>query len=197
MILKQKIGSFRYVPHYAGNRALPDAERMSFLLRPVTRLELVAQAQWANADELTAWRGKALAEHLKHEEYGALIPQLPAQFQVGLRQFIEHVSMPQNVQMEDEDGTTRTLTDPVEIYLEMAGEDWDVGMVKADGGFASLEEAAEFGLIAEIQYVLNTSATLRGDERKNFLSLCAGSSQPTATVAAPAPEADAPDKALT
>lgn len=197
MILKQKIGSFRYVPHYAGNRALSDAERMSFLLRPVTRLELAAQTQWTDPDNLTAWRGKALAEHLKNEEYGALIPQLPVQFQVGLRQFVEHVSEVQNVQIEDEDGTPRTLTDPVEIYLEMAGEDWDIGMVKADSGFASPEEAGDFGLVAEIQYVLNTSATLHGDERKNFLSLCAGSSQPTAAAAAPAPATDAPDKVST
>ena len=197
MILKKKVGSFRYVPHYAGNRELSDAERMSVLLRPVKRLEIVAQIKWADPDELTAWRNEALAEHLKNADYGNLIPQLPTQFQVGLRQFIEHVSEPQNVQIEDEDGTLRTLTDPVEIFLEMVGEDWDAEMVKADGGFESPEEAADFGLIAEIQYVLNTSGTLRGDERKNFLSLCAGSSQPAATDAEPAPATDAPEKVST
>ena len=201
MLLKTKIGSFRYVPHYGGNRDLPDAERMSFMLRPVTRLERLAQLKWGDADELTAWRNEALAELLK-ADYGPLIPQLPTNLQASMRQFVEHVSEPQNVAIEDETGEPRTLTDPGEIYLELIQEDWEstakrIERTGSASGFTDPEDASKCGLVAEIQYVLGQTAELSGDELKNFPSLCAGSSQRTAEIAEDAPETDAPDPVST
>ena len=193
MILKKQIGSFRYAPHYGGNRALPDGERMSFLIRPMTRLELIAQTRWVEDGAMTAWRREALGKQEANADYGTLIAQLPAGVQSGLRQFIEHVGEPVNVAIEDADGERHELTDPAEIFLHLVAEDMEslarrTETERADG-FQSAEDAAQFGLIAELQYVVGQTAMLRGDELKNFASLCGGSSclQSTGSTATAAP----------
>jgi hypothetical protein len=195
MLLKKSIGSFRYTPFYGGNRELPDGERVSVLIRPVTRLEAMAQAKWSDPDELTAWRERELAECIKTKEYGPLIEQLPVNLQCALRQFQGHVSEIINAAVEDDNGAMRKIEDPVELFLEMVGEDWEgaqerIGRTGDSGGFESAEDAAECGLIAEIQYVLSQTATLKGDELKNFASLCASSSSRRSATAPDATDTD-------
>jgi hypothetical protein len=205
MLLKKQIGSFRYTPHYGNNRDLPERERMSVRIRPMTRLELVAQAGWEDDGGMAVWRREALAKHEADPGYGKLIAQLPATIQAGLRQFVEHVSEPLNVVIEDADGERHELTDAAEMFLHLVAEDMDSlsrrSEAQRSGGFATAEEAAAFGLIAEIQWVVGQTAMLRGDELKNFASLCGGSNclQSTATPAtdAPATIPPAPDAAGT
>jgi len=198
MLVKRQIGSFRYAPHYGGNRALPESERMSFLIRPMTRLELIAQTRWAEEGAMAVWRREALAKHEADPQYGKLIGQLPNTVQAGLRQFVEHVSDPVGVVIEDADGERHALTDAAEIFLHLVAEDMDSLARRSDtqraDGFASAEEASEFGLIAEVQWVIGQTAMLRGDELKNFASLCGGSScrQSMASPATDAPATEPP-----
>jgi len=198
MLLKKQIGSFRYAPHYGGNRDLPEGERMSFRIRPMTRLELIAQTRWSEDGAMALWRKEALAKHEAHPQYGKLIGQLPTNIQAGLRQFVEHVSEPVGVVIEDADGERHELEDAAEIFLHLVAEDMEGLMRRSDkqraDGFATVEEAAEFGLIAELQWVIGQTAMLRGDELKNFASLCGGSNcrQSTASSATDAPATDLP-----
>ena len=162
-----KIGNFTYVPKYRGNRDLPENERLSLTIKPLRRIDLMVMAGWEDEpDQIYRWRDRALKRFIDDPEYGDLIKQIPLSVLCGMRQFVEHTCDFRNFHFGGEE-----KTDPIEIFLELAGE-------------LNREE----NLIAEIQDVIRRTATLTEDELKNWLRQCGGWNDPNCT--APSVPAD-------
>lgn len=173
---------FSYVPYWSGNREQNPQDQIVLDLLPITRLERLAQENWTTASIL-AWIEKKLPHHWNNPDYGALFPDLPEQLLKGFRQFVEHVTAVHHAVLEDEKGKLQEVTDPATLFLWCVGEIYDHLELFAEGPprFNSPEEAAKAGLIAEIQHVLAQTAILTGDDLKNFLSRCVGSSTASIT----------------
>jgi len=171
-----KQGIFSYVPEYGDNRELPETERLSLDIRPVRRIDLLAQMGWTESpEEVYKWRDETQKAFIDNPEYGELILQIPFTVLTGWRQFIGHCSGFRNFVFDGEE-----KTDPAEIFLLLAGE------INTDGS-----------LIGMIQNVITQTATLSGDALKNFKGECVGLSIQTniaadANTDFPLPNAETP-----
>lgn len=154
MELSKQVGAFTLVPEYDGNRDLPESERLSLTIKPLRRLDLMAQMGWLhNPDEVYRWRDEELKQWINNPAYGKEINQLPLELLIGMRQFVGQTSEFRNFLVEG-----RALEDPAEVFLNIAGETGDTT------------------LIGEIQDAITQTAILNGDELKNFVRQCGGSS---------------------
>lgn len=155
----------RYVPTYRGNRDLPEDQRLSLEIRKLRSVDILAQAGLADNDDAAfAWRDEHLKEHLADPDYGDLVKQLPAHFLNGLRQFASHTRGFRNFIFNGKEET-----DGAKIFFNLAG---------------NLSDSDN--LIIEIQNVIKKSASLEGEELKNFFWQCGTeSSQPSTASDAP------------
>lgn len=159
----------RYVPTYRGNRDLPEDQRLSLEIRKLRSVDILAQAGLIeNDDAAFAWRDEVLKDHLADPDYGALVKQLPAHILNGMRQFMDHTKGFRNFVFDGKEET-----DPARIFFNLAGN-----MAEADN------------LIIEIQNVIKKSASLEGEELKNFFWQCGTeNSQPSIADSAPGEKA--------
>ena len=172
---KGKIGEVVYVPEYQGNRDLPQDERLSVVIKPLRRVDFLAQMGWEEAtEEVLRWRDKELKRFIQNPEYGELIKQLPLSILKGMRQFVGHISGFRNFIFDGEE-----KTDPAEIYLLLAGE-------AAEGVEDLGEDDIPQTLVGELQQAVVKTYRLKGEDLKNWLGQCAGLSNPS-TTAQPAP----------
>ena len=178
-----KLGSMKiqwvtFVPTWKGNRELPDEERVSLEIK---RLRPIDELNELSATQLKKWWDSRTTSCAHHEEYGesvrnATIPSI--QMFHRLDQITRNWK---GIEVEDEEGTWRTLNDVVEISLFFPNP---TGNDQSEGLFNEIFEA-----VREIAHATEA-------ELKNFVSeydgLYAGNRVPSVPVAESPPIATTP-----
>ena len=167
--------TFRYVPEFNGNRALPEAEQVSVeVVRPSTAQRLAQQGPTPAA--LHAWRDQALAPWLADAELAEAVPQLGVEVLLLMRTVAQHTRDWRGLTLDG-----RALTDPLEVCLR-----------------APLPLAGERALIREVYDVIQEAGDLTGVALGNFARQCAGScsgTTPAPMAGGTAADAAAPETA--
>lgn len=172
--MKLAVGWFRYEPQWKGNRALPEAERLSLEIRRLRPVDL-----YSDDDDAfyTQWRDDELKPKYGATEYWPQIARFPVPILGVLRRLTTHTRNWQGFEFEH-----GMETDPIKIALEMPTPP---GLQQSDG------------LLWEITTVLTETANLTADEVKNYKGPSAGMSTARASTAPSAPAVAAPSSAGT
>lgn len=162
------IESFTFLPTYGGNRELPYEEQISVeIIRPPTRDRLVQEGETER--DLFRWRDEHLSAWLQNPEFGEAIKAFSPAVLLVLKFLQKYTRKWKGILYDGAE-----LTDPVEICLKLP---------------IPPPSDPEPALVREVYDAIMRASALGGEQLKNFVSGCDGSSPEITTIQTGSPTA--------